>query len=378
MKQALDLGYPVIIGFEVFQSFYDMFNGGTGIWDTNYGTDWGGHATTLVGYDNNRGMFKVQNQWGTIGGDNGFFWIPYTFVQSNCLKEAYILYATNQLTPMDITPNSNVCTSLQYAVSNLPTGSTVQWSGSNPLIATVSPTGLVTKVSSGSIILTAVITNCGASNPITITKNVLVGDASGYFTINPSATQYALGSYKYITAQRGANVNLTFNATSGNISNLQWSWDNWTSTANPATINLTAPSTGYTTVTKYVYLDGLTGCGTTRLTTTIAITSMGWSYAMIATPNPVSTNINVSVTKVNDTVTTVSTVQPTALQSSVTTNTTKMSLYNFNTNALVKQWTYNESTSLNYNLNIAGVPKGYYVLKMERDNKITTTKILVQ
>jgi hypothetical protein len=65
----------------------------------------------------------------------------------------------------------------------------------------------------------------------------------------------------------------------------------------------------------------------------------------------------------------------------ITTNTTgktKMYLYDFNTNALVKQWIYQEMETTNYSLNIVGIKSGYYLLKLERDNKTTTTKIFVQ
>lgn len=39
----------------------------------------GGHAMAIVGYDDNKQAFKVQNQWGTYWGDNGFVWISYDF-----------------------------------------------------------------------------------------------------------------------------------------------------------------------------------------------------------------------------------------------------------------------------------------------------------
>lgn len=72
IKQSLDLGYPVVIGFNVYDSFYTMWNNG-GIWTTpNSGQNHGGHAVCIVGYDDNQQMFKVQNSWG-LGGAQGFF-----------------------------------------------------------------------------------------------------------------------------------------------------------------------------------------------------------------------------------------------------------------------------------------------------------------
>ncbi len=50
----------------------------------------GGHAMTVVGYDDNRdgGAFKVMNSWGTDWGDKGFFWIKYKDYQS-FIAQAY-------------------------------------------------------------------------------------------------------------------------------------------------------------------------------------------------------------------------------------------------------------------------------------------------
>lgn len=39
----------------------------------------GAHAMAVVGYDDNRRAFKVQNQWGANWGDSGFVWISYDF-----------------------------------------------------------------------------------------------------------------------------------------------------------------------------------------------------------------------------------------------------------------------------------------------------------
>jgi C1A family cysteine protease len=58
IKQALDLGYPVVITFNVVKSFDDMWGNG-GIWSEFYGTSRGNHACCIIGYDNTRQMFIV-------------------------------------------------------------------------------------------------------------------------------------------------------------------------------------------------------------------------------------------------------------------------------------------------------------------------------
>jgi hypothetical protein len=87
---------------------------------------------------------------------------------------------------------------------------------------------------------------------------------------------------------------------------------------------------------------------------------------MVASPNPAKNTINLNIAKVADTS---SNIQQ-SLKAIITNTTgiTKMYLYDFNTNALVKQWSYQEMETTNYS----------YLLKLERDNKTTTTKILVQ
>ncbi len=82
---------PVVIAFNVDQSFDNMWNSIDGIWASRFGAIRGGHCVCIIGYDNTRQMFKAQNQWGTSGGDHhsGYFWITYDMIQHGCIKEAY-------------------------------------------------------------------------------------------------------------------------------------------------------------------------------------------------------------------------------------------------------------------------------------------------
>lgn len=42
------------------------------------GNEKGRHAMVVVGYDDNKGAFKVLNSWGTSWGQGGFGWIAYS------------------------------------------------------------------------------------------------------------------------------------------------------------------------------------------------------------------------------------------------------------------------------------------------------------
>ena len=82
-----------------------------------------------------------------------------------------------------------------------------------------------------------------------------------------------------------------------------------------------------------------------------------------------------SFTNVADTTTSSSSSQVRVIDSQ---GKTIMTLYNFNTNAVVKQWTYNEASNTNYNLNVADLKKGIYVLQVDREGHTKTTKIIIE
>ena len=123
----------------------------------------------------------------------------------------------------------------------------------------------------------------------------------------------------------------------------------------------------------------------------------GQSLSLSASPNPATSTINVTVGESEDvsgnTATslsstaktkTASTLSTTAKQNNSSTATssvsgvTNMYLYDFYTNQLIKKWSYQESSSSTYNLNVAEVKRGIYILKMERNNVSSVTKVILQ
>lgn len=89
---------PINIGVAIDQSLikdgYDYYKSGKKghfIWKKYKDNNIGGHALTIVGYDDDLGAFKIINSWGTNWGEDGYFWIDYDFVPY-CIKEAYIIY----------------------------------------------------------------------------------------------------------------------------------------------------------------------------------------------------------------------------------------------------------------------------------------------
>lgn len=81
VKSELASGNPVVFGIPVDDAFYNL---GNRVYDRQNGRTYGGHAMTLVGYDDNKrspngdvGAFKLINSWGTSWGDRGYGWISY-------------------------------------------------------------------------------------------------------------------------------------------------------------------------------------------------------------------------------------------------------------------------------------------------------------
>lgn len=82
IKTYLSKGHPVAFGMPVDGVFYGLR--GNEIYDHRGGRQYGGHAMTLVGYDDSKrsknghvGAFKIINSWGTGWGSRGYGYISY-------------------------------------------------------------------------------------------------------------------------------------------------------------------------------------------------------------------------------------------------------------------------------------------------------------
>lgn len=110
IKDALANRLPVAIGITVVEEF-ESLRGPDSVYNTFNGAYKGGHALTIVGYDDNRygGAFRIINSWSQNWGDQGYFWMPYTaanhmvntpYGQATVLENAYVLQdMDNTVTP---------------------------------------------------------------------------------------------------------------------------------------------------------------------------------------------------------------------------------------------------------------------------------------
>lgn len=81
IKAQLASGNPVVIGIPVYPDF-DNLDDENPVYDVITGTNRGGHALCVVGYDDSIGALKIINSWGTSWGLNGYGWISYNLVSS--------------------------------------------------------------------------------------------------------------------------------------------------------------------------------------------------------------------------------------------------------------------------------------------------------
>ncbi|NEV61102.1 C1 family peptidase [Thiorhodococcus minor] len=106
IKAELANHRPVVIGIPAYDSLMNL-SGPDSVYNTLSGTNRGGHAVTIVGYDDNSygGAFKVINSWGTGWGDNGYFWLTYDLGRQGVIQQAYSAQdAENQDDPEPVDP----------------------------------------------------------------------------------------------------------------------------------------------------------------------------------------------------------------------------------------------------------------------------------
>lgn len=79
---CLNEGFPVIIGFTVYESFESDEVANSGVLNMPAPGEQvlGGHAVLVVGYNSSQKRFIVRNSWGTTWGQAGHFTMPYAYL----------------------------------------------------------------------------------------------------------------------------------------------------------------------------------------------------------------------------------------------------------------------------------------------------------
>lgn len=93
LKQALADGHTVSFGFWVYDNFMSDSVAKTGMMKMPRRTDkmTGGHAVLAVGYDDKTRKVIVKNSWGTEWGDDGYFYMPYSYVKEGLTDDFWVI-----------------------------------------------------------------------------------------------------------------------------------------------------------------------------------------------------------------------------------------------------------------------------------------------
>lgn len=90
-KRSISLGFPVVFGFSVYESFETPDVERTGIMPMPKQGEkiLGGHAVVACGYDDK--YLLVRNSWGSDWGQTGYFWMPYKFVNPRNCSDSWLI-----------------------------------------------------------------------------------------------------------------------------------------------------------------------------------------------------------------------------------------------------------------------------------------------
>lgn len=98
LKMQLAHDNPIVFGFSVYDSFMSGAVEKIGIMEMPAPGEsmLGGHAVTLVGYDDDHQAFLVRNSWGAKWGIKGYFYMPYKYVlDPNLSADFWTITAVN-------------------------------------------------------------------------------------------------------------------------------------------------------------------------------------------------------------------------------------------------------------------------------------------
>ncbi|MFN8672633.1 MAG: C1 family peptidase [Candidatus Sericytochromatia bacterium] len=101
IKKSLDAQNPVVLGVLIFDNFFKVKKDGLvkmptpeqlenpDKLDSNGETISGWHAITCIGYNDIKKVLIMKNSWGTDWGDNGYFYLPYTYIRPDLTMDAW-------------------------------------------------------------------------------------------------------------------------------------------------------------------------------------------------------------------------------------------------------------------------------------------------
>ena len=91
MRRCLAEGYPFVFGFTVYESFESPAVAKTGMVNLPKPKEktLGGHAVMAVGYNDAAQRFIIRNSWGADWGQQGYFTMPYGYLDNRNLSDDF-------------------------------------------------------------------------------------------------------------------------------------------------------------------------------------------------------------------------------------------------------------------------------------------------
>ena len=121
IKTALAVtGLPVVFGTPVYNGIFNV--GSNGMIPLPSGASVGGHCMLFVGYDDNKQALLTLNSWGTGWGMSGYGWLPYQYVTSGLVSDAWVIASESEIpgptpTPTKATKVAITCDNAVVAVN---------------------------------------------------------------------------------------------------------------------------------------------------------------------------------------------------------------------------------------------------------------------
>jgi Peptidase_C39 like family len=135
-KGMLSIGWPVIVGFDIFGNAeyrrryltgeYTMRTGIMRMPPAPIPGRTNGHAVVFVGYDDNTRLMKFKNSWG-MRGDRDYFYMPYDYLRFT--RDAWVLWGQEIRLPVSV---DGVTVSATGAVASTEEGSIIVTEGKQP------------------------------------------------------------------------------------------------------------------------------------------------------------------------------------------------------------------------------------------------------
>jgi hypothetical protein len=268
--------------------------------------------------------------------------------------------------------------SANYTIDNLPANSTVCWSIDNPGAASIPNPSCGNSVTvsqhyDGNITLRAAVTSCGGV--FTVTKPISIGDAFplGVTWASSNSNTYngpLLSSYSFFLHSGESGI-VQFNITDTRYSNITWtpvsippsgsSWSTHGPNNQQLNLSITAQGPAYSSNTIIVRMNATGPCGPMSMDFAATAVVKGWSFK--ASPNPASSNLQVQV---EETSADVKKNEPVSIM-----------LYPIGSPTLSKKWEF-KNNQRHFNLNVAGIRKGQYLLVIRKGNEQKTQQIMIE